>query len=107
MLLPSRRRAPLTQGGAFLSSVAALACDDSACDDCLLTFVPKAAQEDHIGSCSDSDNDLVRVAGHAKSADGIVTHVGGRLLDRNGRSTRGARIEIWQCDAHGRYHDSR
>lgn len=55
----------------------------------------------------DSDNDLVRVAGHAKPADGIVTHVGGRLLDRNGRPIRGARIEIWQCDANGRYHDSR
>jgi protocatechuate 3,4-dioxygenase, beta subunit len=55
----------------------------------------------------DSDNDLLRVAGHAKSAGGIVTHVGGRLLDRNGRPIRGARIEIWQCDANGRYHDSR
>ena len=52
----------------------------------------------------DSDNDLVRVAGHTKSAGGIVTHVGGRVLDLNGQPIRGARVEIWQCDANGRYH---
>ena len=52
----------------------------------------------------DSDNDLIRVAGHAKSAGGIVTHVGGRVLDLNGQPIRGARVEIWQCDANGRYH---
>ena len=54
----------------------------------------------------DSDNDLVRIAGHAKSAGGVVTHVGGRVLDRNGQPIRGARVEIWQCDANGRYHHS-
>ena len=52
----------------------------------------------------DSDNDLVRVAGHARTAGGIVAHVGGRVLDHNGQPVRGARVEIWQCDAHGRYH---
>jgi protocatechuate 3,4-dioxygenase beta subunit len=52
----------------------------------------------------DSDNDLVRVAGHVKAAGGFVTHVGGRVLDLNGQPLRGARVEIWQCDANGRYH---
>lgn len=52
----------------------------------------------------DSDNDLVRVAGHARTAGGIVAHVGGRVFDRNGQPVRGARVEIWQCDANGRYH---
>jgi protocatechuate 3,4-dioxygenase beta subunit len=51
----------------------------------------------------DSDNDLVRVAGHAKSGAGIVAHVGGRVLDLDGQPVRGARVEIWQCDANGRY----
>jgi protocatechuate 3,4-dioxygenase beta subunit len=51
----------------------------------------------------DSDNDLVRVSGETRSAAGIVTHVAGRVLDRNGRTVAGARVEIWQCDANGRY----
>ena len=52
----------------------------------------------------DSDNDLVRVSGVAASAQGTVTHVLGRILDRIGRPISGARVEIWQCDAKGRYH---
>jgi protocatechuate 3,4-dioxygenase, beta subunit len=51
----------------------------------------------------DSDNDLVQVKGEPHAALGTVTHVIGRLLDRNGRPVAGARIEIWQCDANGRY----
>jgi protocatechuate 3,4-dioxygenase, beta subunit len=52
----------------------------------------------------DSDNDLVHVSGHAESANGIVTHITGRILDPRGRPISGARVEIWQCDANGRYH---
>ncbi len=51
------------------------------------------------------DNDLVRIAGHEKQADGIVTHMFGRVLDGDGRPVPQARIEIWQCDSHGRYHN--
>jgi protocatechuate 3,4-dioxygenase beta subunit len=52
----------------------------------------------------DSDNDLVRVAGRSGPAKGIVTHVAGRVLDPSGRPVADARVEIWQCDANGRYH---
>ena len=52
----------------------------------------------------DSDNDLVQVAGRSRPAEGIVTHIFGEVLDRGGRPLRGARVEIWQCDARGRYH---
>jgi protocatechuate 3,4-dioxygenase beta subunit len=34
---------------------------------------------------------------------GIVTHVTGRVLDRAGRPLPGVQVEIWQCDANGRY----
>lgn len=51
----------------------------------------------------DDDNDLTRVAGEADPARGVVTDLGGRLLDLNGRPLRDLRIEIWQCDANGRY----
>lgn len=53
---------------------------------------------------ADQDNDLVTVKGAASPAKGEVTHLSGRVLDANGRPIRGVRVEIWQCDANGRYH---
>jgi protocatechuate 3,4-dioxygenase, beta subunit len=53
----------------------------------------------------DADNDLLRIAGHPHQAGGIVTHVFGRILDTDGRAIAGSQIEIWQCDANGRYHN--
>jgi protocatechuate 3,4-dioxygenase beta subunit len=55
----------------------------------------------------DSDNDLVQVAGQPERAGGTILHVGGRVLDPDGRPVRGARLEIWQCDALGVYHHPR
>src|ERR1051325_2972977 len=52
----------------------------------------------------DADNDLVHVAGHHGVAQGSITRLTGRILDPNGRPVTGARVEIWQCDANGRYH---
>ncbi len=52
----------------------------------------------------DKDNDLVHVGGASQQALGTVTHVAGRVLDLSGRPVPGARVEIWQCDANGRYH---
>lgn len=51
----------------------------------------------------DHDNDLVRIEGEAATALGTVLHVMGRVLDLDGRAIAGAKVEIWQCDAHGRY----
>jgi protocatechuate 3,4-dioxygenase, beta subunit len=56
---------------------------------------------------TDSDNDLVHVTGHAEPAKGTVTRVTGRILDRSGQPLSGARVEIWQCDDNGRYHNVR
>lgn len=51
----------------------------------------------------DSDNDLIRVNG-GEQAKGVVSNVFGRVLDRSGAPVPQARVEIWQCDANGRYH---
>ena len=55
----------------------------------------------------DADADLVRVTGEAAQAQGVVTHLRGRLRDPDGATLAGARIEIWQCDAHGIYRHPR
>lgn len=52
----------------------------------------------------DDDNDLTRVQGRNGLARGQVTDIEGRVLDADGRAIAGARVEIWQCDAFGRYH---
>ena len=52
----------------------------------------------------EDDNDLTRVSGARRVADGRITDLGGRILDADGRPIAGARVEIWQCDARGRYH---
>jgi protocatechuate 3,4-dioxygenase, beta subunit len=53
---------------------------------------------------ADADNDLVQIAGHSGIAKGTVIYVTGRVLDPAGQPVSGARVEIWQCDANGRYH---
>lgn len=51
----------------------------------------------------DDDSDLTRVRGRTDSARGEVTELVGRIIDLNGRPLAATRIEIWQCDANGRY----
>ena len=52
---------------------------------------------------ADRDNDLVRIAGRDRPAQGTVAFVAGRVSDTQGASVAGALVEIWQCDVHGRY----
>ncbi len=51
----------------------------------------------------DKDADLTRVRGRGKAAKGQIAHISGRILDVNGKPIEGARVEIWQANAHGRY----
>lgn len=55
----------------------------------------------------DRDNDLVRVTGRSATARGVITHVSGRIVDDRGRPLSAALVEIWQCNAYGRYHHPR
>jgi protocatechuate 3,4-dioxygenase beta subunit len=52
---------------------------------------------------ADFDEDLVRLRGLDARAAGTVTHIRGRVLSLDGRPIAGAQVEIWQCDANGRY----
>lgn len=53
------------------------------------------------------DADLVTVRGGTGVAKGDITLLAGRVLDARGRPVAGVRVEIWQCNAFGRYHHPR
>jgi protocatechuate 3,4-dioxygenase beta subunit len=50
----------------------------------------------------DQDNDLTRLMGGDPS-QGEITDLSGRVLDLDGMPITDALVEIWQCDANGRY----
>jgi len=52
---------------------------------------------------ADQDADLTVVAGRAGRAYGQVLYLSGRVLDARGKPLPGARLELWQANAHGRY----
>ncbi len=52
----------------------------------------------------DQDSDLTIIAGKEGIARGTPLHLTGRVVDRDGRPQPGAVVEIWQANAHGRYH---
>ena len=47
------------------------------------------------------------MAGAGAKAKGDIVHLAGRVLDEDERAVPGARVEIWQCNAFGRYHHPR
>lgn len=49
------------------------------------------------------DNDLTQVDGRSERAAGQISDLFGRVLEVDGRPLAGVRVEIWQCDARGRY----
>lgn len=51
----------------------------------------------------DRDSDLTRIVGKRGHAQGQVIHLMGRVLNSKGEPVRGARLEIWQANAKGRY----
>ena len=51
----------------------------------------------------DHDMDLTVIKGKRGHAQGKLLHLTGRVLNGRGEPVRGARIELWQANAHGRY----
>jgi protocatechuate 3,4-dioxygenase beta subunit len=52
---------------------------------------------------ADHDADLTRLKGRSGTAMGRPINVIGRIVDLQGNPIRGAQIELWQCNAAGRY----
>ena len=93
----SRRQ--LVVGGAALTGLAAVARSQ--------TLVATSAQD--LGPFypiirpPDRDADLTRVKGRSGIAVGQPINVIGRIVDQRGNPVRDAQVEIWQCNAAGRY----
>jgi protocatechuate 3,4-dioxygenase beta subunit len=51
----------------------------------------------------DDDFDMTMIKGNSGRALGRVIEVTGRVLDRKGNPVGGAELELWQCNAAGRY----
>ena len=51
----------------------------------------------------DDDADMTLIKGHKERAKGQVVHVMGRVVNADGEPLKGARMEIWQANANGRY----
>jgi protocatechuate 3,4-dioxygenase, beta subunit len=52
---------------------------------------------------SDQDRDLTRIKGRNGRAKGQMMVLTGRVINQSGAPIPGAALEIWQCDANGRY----
>ena len=55
----------------------------------------------------DDDNDLLQMGISKQPAKGEITHLTGEVMDIDGKPIADARVEIWQCDANGRYRHPR
>ena len=96
---PLRRAALLAAGGLIVTPLAAAAA----------ALTPRQSAGPFYPNLPllDDDNDLTRVPGTDAVANGVISDLYGQVLDENGQPVTGARIEIWQCDANGRYRHSR
>jgi len=56
-----------------------------------------------VGLTPNLSGDLTMLPGHSARAKGQLMVVMGRVLNRSGEAVRGARVEIWQANAVGRY----
>ena len=56
-----------------------------------------------LNRLAENDADLTRLAGRPARAQGEVIELTGRVLDLRGNPIAGARLELWQANAAGRY----
>ncbi len=86
--------------GAFLGPVA---CASRIEGPCGLTPPQTEGPFYPIDDQLDEDSDLTFVSGRAGRAEGRLIYVRGQLRDSQCRPIPGARVEIWQASAKGRY----
>lgn len=71
-------------------------------------FLPRTPSEElgpmyPVDKPDDRGTDLVRSATTGKDVEGQILYVRGQVRDLTGAPVRGAEVEIWHADPHGRY----
>lgn len=101
MSVITRRR--LILGGAGLGAAAPLMAQD------LIEVLGRSTPSQELGPFYpvvrplDQDADLTRLAGSGGTATGDVIDVFGTVTDHNGLPVAGAKLDLWQANAVGRY----
>ena len=104
-----KRPHPLSRRRLLSSAVATIAATASVPVGAALVPTPRQSRGPYypVEYPFDQDNDLVHVQGRSSPARGEIVVVQGRVRDERGRPAADTRVEIWQCDANGRYHHPR
>lgn len=89
--------------GAGLASAGLLIASGSSAAERALTAESPMGPFFPVDHPQDSDADLTWLKGHSQRAAGRVIEISGRLLDRLGNPIPGARLDLWQANAAGRY----
>ena len=92
-----RRRALVNLGagtGALLLSGVGVAVTPSQTEGPFYPTLPAA----------DGDADLSHIAGHTQRAAGQLIAISGVVRDESGAAVANAIVDVWQANAHGRYH---
>ena len=90
--------------GSALAAASLLAAKDSQAAPSQQPTPPQAIGPFYpVQRLKDADADLTWLKGHKNRAKGTVIEVTGRVLDRYGNPVSGAKLELWQCNAVGRY----
>lgn len=102
MLITKRRALTLLGASALAACAAQVDPEDAALTPAETEgpFYPENTNGEH-------DVDLTRLAGRTERAAGQVIEMRGRLLGPDGQPVSGARVELWQANAGGRYAHSR
>jgi len=101
MIITRRRTLTLLSAGALAACAAEMDSDNTT----TLAATPPETEGPFFpeNTSVESDVDLTRLAGRGERAAGQVIEVRGRVLGSNGQPIAGARVQLWQANAAGRY----
>jgi protocatechuate 3,4-dioxygenase beta subunit len=102
MIIKTRRAALQLLG---VSALAACAAEIDRDEGTLTTATPSETEGPFFPENTEveRDVDLTRLEGRTQRATGQVIEVRGRVLGRDGQPISGARVQLWQANAAGRY----
>src|SRR5687768_17515491 len=103
MSYPTLSRRQLMVGSVTLGATAPLMAQD------LLAVLARSTPEQELGPFYptvrplDQDSDLTRLSGSNGTASGEIIDVFGTVFNQDGHPIAGARLDLWQANALGRY----